>query len=384
MSPLCGGYFVKDLNSKTSEVYVSSLLFNNSKLDTDNIDQALAAADGELVLHGKFGAKEPKFNTRPYLVAEAYRGLPGVTPIKSAVFYKAKDRSPKISCFSAPCPNLVATKLNTSSKSYFSRLDVKHAAKIMVDESWLINRVQAHDAIVAAKLVNGTLFQGGYEKVLDIRQVYIRLPEIKGPCPLMKVPPCDPMVQTFTRSVERCMFFDSCRDQSNCPMVKPAGCADGYTLVKWSANNAMCVEFVCDPSFIVEQPVPSFCAITLCAPGYHCDEATAACLPDAPGCNSTQLLGVWEGTQLADSGNPAQPVPPGNFQAFNADGTIALGCEAVAPAGTWWLSPDCMTIKVTLGNGSVSLDWNLVELDAANLAFAEGGDIFYYRRSVCP
>ncbi len=96
-----------------------------------------------------------------------------------------------------------------------------------------------------------------------------------------------------------------------------------------------------------------------------------------------RLAGSWEATGMADSGHPVEPAPPGTFQVFGADHTVQLGC-GTGPAGTWQLDASGTTIVVTLGGGSVVVNWVVVQLDDTTLAYVEGGDIFYYRRAACP
>jgi len=247
MSPLCGGYFVQDVNGGTAERYVSGLDFSRADLDDDSIARVQAAPAEELVLRGKLGPAEWNYNTRTFLVYEAYRGMPGMRPVSGEAFYKVQDRDPQIRCFMAPCPNLVALTLNTSTQTIFDSTDVMRASAPHVDQNWLAERLHGRNAIAAGVIRDGTLFPGGYEKVLDASQVYVRLPERIGPCPMMPIPNCDPLTATFTRSADRCLVFDACADHSNCPSLQPAICAEGYELQGWPTNTVACIAFACDP-----------------------------------------------------------------------------------------------------------------------------------------
>jgi hypothetical protein len=99
------------------------------------------------------------------------------------------------------------------------------------------------------------------------------------------------------------------------------------------------------------------------------------------------LVGVWEGESFADSGNPPEPVPPGTFYRFEIDSMgnrgFAFGC-GTQPDATWEIDPNGYTLNVTLGGGSVNVQWVVIRLDAMKLSFVEGGDIFNYKRSSCP
>jgi hypothetical protein len=97
----------------------------------------------------------------------------------------------------------------------------------------------------------------------------------------------------------------------------------------------------------------------------------------------TVLVGVWEGESFSDSGGAPEPVPPGHYYRFEADGTIAMGCGTNA-SGTWAIDANGYTLNITLGGGSVQLQWVVIALDAMKLSFVEGGDIFNYKRSACP
>ncbi|MBI4956317.1 MAG: hypothetical protein HY908_30145 [Myxococcales bacterium] len=250
MAPLCGGYFVRDVNRKQAERYVSGLDFGPSGLDPATQD--LVRGAGELVLRGKLGPADPQFGTRTFLVYEAYRGMPGVTPIEGDVHYVAAPRDPHIECFAAPCNNEVATKLNFAATTYFTGYSVELASLPLVDQDWLVNQVQNHGAATAALIVDGQHFAGGYEQILDASQVYLRLPLAEGPCPKMPEPACEGgTVPTYTRSADRCVVFDACVAPGSCAQVFPS-CSDGYTLATWKAGPLACPVFACDPSFTVE------------------------------------------------------------------------------------------------------------------------------------
>ena len=252
MAPLCGGYYVHDVNRKTAERYVSGLDFTASGLDQASIDDVREAPAGELVLRGKLGPADPQFGTRAFVVDEAYRGMPGVTPIAGDVHYTAHPRDPQIQCFTAPCDNEIARKLNFSATKPFTSYAVELAALELVDQAWLVNQVQNHGAATAALIVDGAHYQAGTEKVLDASQVYLRLPVHDGPCPMMPEKKCENgTVPTYERTADRCVVFDACVDPGVCAAYVPS-CAEGYTLVSWAAGAYGCPTYACDPSFTVE------------------------------------------------------------------------------------------------------------------------------------
>jgi hypothetical protein len=247
-SPMCGGYFIRDANKTTAERYVYGLDFTGSGLSDADIETVKSTPPEELVLRGKLGAY--KGLTRPFVVSEAYVGMPGRTPAEGATFYSAKDRSPAIECFAAPCNNGVALKLNTTAKTSFTSYATANAAAPFVDQAWLTDRVESHGAIVAATIHAGQHFPAGDEMVLDGSQVYVKLPVALGPCGKPFVPTCTGgKVPTFTRGVDRCVAFDQCVKPGACPQNVPA-CEDGYSLQSWKAGPTACSAFACDADFL--------------------------------------------------------------------------------------------------------------------------------------
>lgn len=251
MAPLCGGYYVRDVNRVAfSERYVSGLDFSLSGLSVEDQDAIRNAADGEVVLRGKLGSMEYQYRTRTFVVGEAYRGMPGVTPVAGELFYRAGPRSPTIYCFAAPCDNEVATKLNSTQTTYFTGYDVARAAKPHVDQDWLMSRVASHAAIVSAKFSAGQQMGAGAEKLLDASQVFVRLPERIGPCPRVAERLCPSgTVPTYTRTADRCLVQGECVTPGYCTMSMPV-CAPDYGVVSWPAAPDGCKAFSCDPSFV--------------------------------------------------------------------------------------------------------------------------------------
>jgi hypothetical protein len=251
-APMCGGFWIRDANKTTKERYVSGLDFSLSGLSESDIDIVNAAPPEELVLRGKLGPIESTFDTRPFLVSEAFIGMPGQTAEDGATFYLAKDHDPPIQCFAAPCNNGIATKLNTTQKTPFTSYAVDKAAATRVDQVWLTDRVETRGAIVAAKIRAGQKYPAGTEQVLDASQVYVKLPLSLGPCGKPYVPSCPTgQVPTFKRGVDRCTTFDSCVKPGVCPQYVPA-CDDGYMLVSYTSAPLACNAYVCDPDFLFQ------------------------------------------------------------------------------------------------------------------------------------
>lgn len=250
-SPKCGGWFVQDVNrANPTPRYVSGFDFAHaSDLDDAAVQQVLDAPDGELVLRGKLGPESSSSHTRKFLVYEAYRGMPGFGPATGDSFIAVEQRDPQIQCFTAPCNNLVSHELNHTPKTNFTRTDAELGS--FIDAAWLENRVDNGGAIVAGSLVAGDTFPGGAEKVLHASQVFLKLPEVAGPCPTDPTPSCSPEAATFTRTADRCVVFDACVQPGFCPLFVPA-CSEGYTLTSWRGGVNACSVYACDPTWLDE------------------------------------------------------------------------------------------------------------------------------------
>ncbi len=250
MFPMCGGWYVADVNRKhVREEYVKSLDFGPSGLSAEDVGRAQGAGDGELILRGKLGPKE-RDGYRTFRVDEAWRGMPGVQPVAGEEFYMASSSG--MTCITAPCFSERALKLNSTAKKAFSSYSVARASRALVDQEWLIDRVAHRDAIVAASMLKGQLFPGGRGLVLDASQVYLKLPEQAGPCPMMKLAACpDGQAWSFERNADRCALPVGCIDAGGCAAYVPS-CDEGYTLQSWTGGMFACSVYACDPTFTVE------------------------------------------------------------------------------------------------------------------------------------
>lgn len=251
VSPMCGGYWAHDVNrASVKEQYVSGLDFSQSNLAMPE-DQAdvTGAADFEVVLWGKLGPLESRFNTRPFLVTSAWRGMPGVKFTEPAdTFYRVEGAA--IQCIAAPCPTLRASKLHTTAKILHHDLDVSRASRPLVDQDWLTFRTIAKDALVAGRFVDGALIGASREKVLAASQVFVHLPDMTQSCPRPALARCPAgQVNLWTRNENRCLMPSGCGGGGVCAASVPA-CADGYSLVSWSGGPFGCSQFACDPAFL--------------------------------------------------------------------------------------------------------------------------------------
>ena len=251
-APMCGGYFVRDVNRATAERYVSGLDLAAAGLAPEIEDSVLAAPAEELVLRGKLGPIEALHSTRAFLVSEVYRGMPGMAPGAADVFFTSKTHTPALECFTTPCNNEVATQLNSTKTTTFSSYQVTDALPSGGDAAWLTGRMQTHGAITAGNIVNGAKAAVGFEQVLAATQVYVRLPDVLQACPKVAKPQCaSGKMPTFTRSLDRCLVFDTCVKPGICTQFLPA-CPADYTQTTWAHSSSSCKAMACDPSFLSE------------------------------------------------------------------------------------------------------------------------------------
>ena len=245
ISPLCGGYWVHDLNRKIkTETYVSSLDFKASGLDEQTQALVLGAADGEIVLRAKLGPKETKYNTRTLQVAAAYRGLPGRLTNASDQVYAVENLGRM--CITSPCPTYETRRVNYSAKQVLSGLDLDLGGHI--DAWWLLEEAARDGALVLGSIRSGQTLPGGVETILDASQVFLKLPEVNS-CPQFKLIPCPTGTErSYSRNEKRCILPGACVPEAFCKKSFPV-CDDGYSLVSWTGESG-CEEHACDPTWI--------------------------------------------------------------------------------------------------------------------------------------
>lgn len=250
VAPRCGGYFIDPVNARARERYVSGLEFDPRVLgfDEQTIADVREAPERDLVLRGYLGPAEPRFGTRPFVVVEAHRALPGVDASAGDSYYRVQSVRPP-GCAIRHCERFVVTRLNTALAEEVHAIDLDDAILPHVDADWVRDRVLGHGAIVAGHVHRGPPLAVAVPKTLVASRVIVGLPALPGPCPLLRIA-CPPaLVPTYDRNADRCPAFDRCVPEGECPRVTPPRCAEGYTLVSWRADNLMCVAFACDPAF---------------------------------------------------------------------------------------------------------------------------------------
>jgi hypothetical protein len=239
-----GGYWLRRVNVCAQPVYVSRLDLSPLGWSEQLDAKVLTAPPRDLVLRGHVGASTAMFAARAFLVTEAYRGMPGIRADDEDVFYGVQRRPPP--CFERPCPWWLAQPLNepASAVQKFAALHVDAAAKPLVDQAWLTRQVEERGALVSARFVDGNAFDS-----LDASQVFVRLPNLAGPCPMRPLPVCgEGQVLTYTRNADRCLVAGACVTQGICASYA-MGCAPGYTRVEWATAPSGCPSYACDPAF---------------------------------------------------------------------------------------------------------------------------------------
>ena len=245
-SPMCGGYFLRELNaSSVAEQYVSELDFHPSGLEQKQIDLVLGTEPVRVILRGALGPGDQ--GTQLLLVTGAFIGMPNVQPAVDTVF---SVRVLPIDC--ATCPTLRATRVNTTKEESAHTLTVKRAARPYVQLDWLEGRVLGAGALVSASIGSpgSVTASAGAAITIDASQVWLQLPDQRS-CPAVKPAPCenDAVVRTFMRDADRCVLPDACVKPGACPLFFPA-CEAGYRLVSWPAAPNGCDAFACDPEFV--------------------------------------------------------------------------------------------------------------------------------------
>jgi hypothetical protein len=241
VSPMCGGYWASDLNSTAQERYVSGLDFAGSVLDNEVQADIFNAGEGEVVLFGRLGAREARFGTRPFMVTEAYRGMPGVSVAAGDKFYGLAQN--EIFCIRAPCPSIGVRLLNRAAgQPSATDLSVKRALQPFVDAAWLNDRLMSRRAVLA-----GTVRTQGENIIVDASQVFVQLPDRIQGCPKVAVPMCGSgKIVGWNRTPNRCSLPSGCVTPRVCTRQLPV-CAEGYSLIE--VQNT-CPTYSCEPTFL--------------------------------------------------------------------------------------------------------------------------------------
>lgn len=242
VAPMCGGYWVKDLNSTMQEKYVSRFEFGADVSATVQA-QILDAPDFELVLVGRLGALERTYNTRTLKVAGAFRGMPGKTSLPDDKFYRVFPS--RVACSGEPCAYLQTTRLNrTTGHVMATDVSIEAARAYGVDSNWLLSRTLYGQTVVAGRVVRAN----GHVTV-EARQVFVSLPERAVPCAAVETPACEGLtIPAYERDSNRCLNAVGCTPMGVCARLE-FECEPGYSQVSWMN---VCPRHACEPSFLAE------------------------------------------------------------------------------------------------------------------------------------
>jgi len=250
--PMCSGFYVKDVNRKNAKwTYVSALDFDGSGLDEATAGLA-EDAPGEVVLYGKLGDLPDWDDSamKTFRVEKAWRGMPGEVAAETDVFYEVAAIEPPVTCLVAPCPALTIKQLHKKATKQIERVDLEGLSEVRLDRNWLGDRVAHGGALVAGTVVDGEIFQGGPERVLQASQAFVQLPEEQGQCPQSR-PGCpEGQEAIYSRDENRCVVLSGCVEPGACAAYVPT-CNEGYTLVGWTGGMFACTVYACDPTFVV-------------------------------------------------------------------------------------------------------------------------------------
>jgi hypothetical protein len=137
-SPMCGGWFVSQLNSATTQCHDGSIAtscytpvldFTNSGLDDaqqaaliEASDHASRSAGVHAIVAGQLARTNtttPSPTLGRFVIREGW--VSEGDGVSSGTFVKVKDNG--LRCFAAPCPNLTETTLNTPQTARIAEVD---------------------------------------------------------------------------------------------------------------------------------------------------------------------------------------------------------------------------------------------------------------------
>jgi hypothetical protein len=226
-STTCSGtHSVRELNGARDVIPVS--LLDVSKLSHAALEQAAGAASGELVLRGQVGPVRNGTSLPTFVAFEGWRGLPGVSVAGSDSYSSIQTTS----------GHLVASAVNGKEKNILETVSLSAFLPLNVDTAWLHARILEHGALVAGHIDAATLYAA---------QVFVRLPDVIGPCPDYEID-CHDKAATYSRDENRCLIPTGCAVPENCPI--DLECRAGYRAVLWRTQPAACTSFDCDPAFL--------------------------------------------------------------------------------------------------------------------------------------
>lgn len=172
LSPLCGGYWFTPVNGAGQTVYVSGLDFHDdTKEGPFPDDQDLP----RLVVKGHLTDPEPQFHTAKLSVTAIYQTKVATPAAPTLEFSLSKPRVPPHNCLVAPCPNILAQRLNQEQIREFDRFEFI-GFEASLTTAVLEKMALSTDVIEAGSFVKGTVkYPGGYETIYRVSALYERI-----------------------------------------------------------------------------------------------------------------------------------------------------------------------------------------------------------------
>jgi hypothetical protein len=227
--PCTGGFWVRELAGAMPLRFVAHLDFSAAQAA---IPQAAGAAAGELLLLGTLAQGDRREGDSSLVVLAAWRGMPDVQAPLLDLYVTVGTAG----------DHLVAYGLDGVWRHSITAVSLSDLGPPLLDTSWLTGRALGGGAIVAGRLV-GTTF--------DAAQVFVRLPDAIGPCPLLEYS-CGVGVATYTLGADRCLFATGCAAAGHlCPEYLPA-CDPQYQRLSWPSQPHGCPAYACMPGFLAQ------------------------------------------------------------------------------------------------------------------------------------
>lgn len=168
-SPLCGGYWFTPVNGTGEALYVSGLSF------PQDAEEAPVPDDQDLprlLVRGHLMKAEPQFHTSKLQIAALYQTKVSPPADARLEFSISRPRVPPHNCLVAPCPNILAQRLNQEVIREFDRFEFV-GFEASLTTAMLEKMALSPDVIEAGSFVNGTVkYPGGYETIYRVTALY--------------------------------------------------------------------------------------------------------------------------------------------------------------------------------------------------------------------
>ncbi|KAM9996623.1 hypothetical protein ACTFIZ_001569 [Dictyostelium cf. discoideum] len=236
--PMCGGYFVHEIGSNKSEVYVKSLNQTDKGGGGSTVDESLYKFAPPYTIVVKGDIKKDDI-----IVSRLFRLLP--KPDKPFNF------NTELNNFYIVDPketnsNIEIKKLNSNKSEKLNSIENSYSQDVsLVPMDWLKYKVTSGESVFT---VSGRIDSN---KTISIDYMFISLPDPKSLCPkeLVAIRCANDTIPTYNITATRCLSFSGCVHRGVCPLVVP-GCPDGYSRNSYASKPNGCLRYYCIPSFL--------------------------------------------------------------------------------------------------------------------------------------